>query len=151
LLLLGLKCRAQRGVLLRRDDHCTIAGFVGFHALQKDNYGRIGRGGLWTVVVATLAIVVGLMVSLLGNTALERLELFPVGTFAVFVGFALYGAATLQVRILPRWCGIGLIVGPFMFVIGNFGGILFGLLWLALGYTLWSQRDTSVGEPSRVS
>ena len=101
--------------------------------------------------MATLAIVVGLMVSLLGNTALERLELFPVGTFAVFVGFALYGAATLQVRILPRWCGIGLIVGPFMFVIGNFGGILFGLLWLALGYTLWSQRDTSVGEPSRVS
>jgi hypothetical protein len=148
---LGLKCRAQRGVLLRRDDHCTIAGFVGFHALQKDNYGRIGRGGLWTVVVATLAIVVGLMVSLLGNTALERLELFPVGTFAVFVGFALYGAATLQARVLPRWCGIGLIVGPFMFFLGDFGGILFGLLWLALGYTLWSQRDTSVGEPSRVS
>jgi len=128
----------------------TIGGVVGFHAVQKDDYGRIGRGGFWTVVVATLAIVVGLIVSLLGNTALERLELFPVGTFAVFVGFALYGAATLQARVLSRWCGLGFIVGPFMFLIGNFGGILFGLLWLALGYTLWSQEDKSVGQPSRV-
>ena len=128
----------------------TIGGVVGFHAVQKDDYRRIGRGGFWTVVVATLAIVVGLIVSLLGNTALERLELFPVGTFAVFVGFALYGAATLQARVLSRWCGLGFIVGPFMFLIGNFGGILFGLLWLALGYTLWSQGDKSVGQPSRV-
>jgi len=129
----------------------TIGGVVGFHTVQKEDYGRIGRGGFWTVVVATLAIVVGLIVSLLGSTALERLELFPVGTFAVFVGFALYGAATLQARVLPRWCGMGLIVGPFMFLIGDFGGILFGLLWLALGYTLWPQGDTSVGQPSRVS
>jgi hypothetical protein len=34
---------------------------------------------------------------------------------------------------------------------GNFGGILFGLLWLALGYILLLQRETSVGQPSRVS
>ena len=25
---------------------CVVAGLVGFHTLQKDNYGRIGRGGL---------------------------------------------------------------------------------------------------------
>src|SRR5919202_1377686 len=118
---------------------CTIGGVVGFHAVQKEDYGRIGRGGFWTVVVATLAIVAGLIVSLLGSTVLERLELFPVGTFALFMGFALYGAATLQARVLPRWCGMGFIVGPFMFLIGYFGGILFGRLWLALGYTLWSQ------------
>jgi hypothetical protein len=117
--------------------------------LQKDNYGRIGRGGFWTIVVATLALVVGLIVSLLGSTALEGL-LFPVVTLAVFIGFVLYGAATLQARVLPRWCGIGFIVGPFMFLLGNFGGILFGLVWLALGYILWSQKDTSVGQPSRV-
>jgi hypothetical protein len=130
---------------------CTVGGFVGFHALQRDNYGRIGRGGFWTLVVAALALVVGLIISLLGSTALERLELFPVGTLAVFIGFVLYGAASLQARVLPRWCGIGFIVGPFIFLLGDFGGILFGLLWLALGYTLLSQGDTSVGQPSRVS
>lgn len=130
---------------------CTIGGVAGFHALQKDDYGRIGWDGFWTVVAATLFLSVGLIMSLLGSTVLERLELFPVGTLAVFIGFGLYGAATLQARVLPRWCGVGLIVGPFMFLIGNFGGILFGLLWLALGYTLWSQGDTPIGQSPRVN
>ena len=131
-------------------DTLYSGGFVGFHALQEDDYGRIGRGGFWTVVVAALALVVGLIVRLLSSMALEEL-FFPVATLAVFTGFVLYGAATLQARVLPRWCGIGFIVGPFVFLWGDFGGILFGLLWLALGYMLWSQRDTFVGQPSRVS
>ena len=114
---------------------------IGFHALQKANYGRIGRGGFWTVVVGSLAQILGLIVLLVGSTALEWL-VFPVGSLAVFIGFVLYGAATLQARVLPRWCGIGFIVGPVLFLLGAFGGILFGLLWLALGYMLWSQRDT---------
>ena len=129
---------------------CTVGGFVGLHALQKDDYGRIGRGGFWTVVVATLVIVVGLIVE-------PFVVLFVVGTLAVFIGFVLYGAATLQARVLPRWCGIGFIVGPSLFVLGDLlgdfggiGGILFGLLWLALGYVLWSQRGAAGERPSRV-
>jgi hypothetical protein len=150
LLLLAIPESAVTDVLFSIATLCTVGGFVGFHVLQKDNYGRIGRGGFWTVVVAALALVVGLIVLLLASMALEEL-FFPVATLAVFTGFVLYGAATLQARVLPRWCGIGFIVGPFMFLLGDFGGILFGLLWLALGYMLWSQRDTSVGQPSRVS
>jgi hypothetical protein len=142
---------------------CTVGGFVGFHALQKDNYGRIGRGGFWTVVVATLALVVGLLDELLGSTIARGIWtvtglLFALGTLAVFVGFVLYGAASLQARVLPRWCGIVFIVGPSIFLLGAllgnswepFGGILFGLLWLALGYILLLQRETSLGQPSRV-
>jgi hypothetical protein len=129
---------------------CTAGGFVGFHALQKDDYGRIGRGGLWTVVVATLAQVVGLIVFLLGSSALEWL-VFPVGTSAVLIGFVLYGAATLQARVLPRWCGIAIIVAPFLFLLGDYSGILFGLVWLALGYVLWSRREAATEQPSRVS
>ena len=151
LLLLAIPESAVTDVLFVIAAPCTVVGLVGFHALQKDDYGRIGRGGFWTVVVATLALVVGLTDSLLGSTALERLELFPVGTLAVFIGFVLYGAAALQAGVLARWCGMGFIVTPFMFLLGDFGGILFGLLWLALGHTLWSQGDTSVGQPSRVS
>ena len=48
-----------------------VGGMVGLHALQKDNYGRIGRGGFWMVVVASLAQVVGLIVFLLGSEALH--------------------------------------------------------------------------------
>ena len=128
----------------------TVAALIGFHTLQKDYYGRIGRGGFWTVVVATIAQVLGLIVFLLGSSALEWL-VFPVGTSAVLIGFVLYGAATLQARVLPRWCGIAIMVAPFLFLLGNYAGILFGLVWLALGYMLWSQRGTMVEQPSRVS
>ena len=30
----------------------------------------------------------------------------------MLVGLVLYGAATLQARVLARWCGVGLIVVP---------------------------------------
>ena len=127
-----------------------VVGMVGLHALQKGNYGRIGRGGFWTVVVSSLAQVVGLIVFLLGSEALIWL-VFPVGFLAVPVGLILYGAATLQARVLPRWCGLGLIVvSPVTVVLGDYGGIVFGLLWLALGYVLWSQRDAAAEQPSRV-
>ena len=158
LLVLAIPESAVTEVLLIIAALCTVGGFVGFHALQKDKYGRIGRSGFWTVVVATLALVVGLLDELLGSTIITGL-LFALGTLAVFVGFVLYGAASLQARVLPRWCGIVFIVGPSIFLLGAllgnswepFGGILFGLLWLALGYILLLQRETSVGQPSSVS
>lgn len=49
-----------------------VIGMVGLHSLQKDNYGRIGRGGFWTVVVATLGQVLGIIVFLLGSPQLAR-------------------------------------------------------------------------------
>ena len=131
------------GVLL------TAVGMVGLHALQRDNYGRIGRAGFYTVVIASVAQFLGTVVRLLGSSALEFL-VFPVGVLAVLVGFVLYGAATLQARVLPRWCGVGLIVGlPVAIALGLYGGnVLFGLFWLALGYLLLQKAE--VEHPSRV-
>ena len=51
----------------------TAVGMVGLHALQKDNYGRIGRAGFYTVVVASLGQVLGTVVLLAGSTALAWL------------------------------------------------------------------------------
>ncbi len=129
----------------------TVVGMVGLHALQKENYGRIGRAGFYTVVVASLGQVLGTVVLLAGSAALAWL-VFPVGVLAVLVGFVLYGAATLQARVLPRWCGVGLIVGlPVAIALGLYGGnVLFGLFWLALGYLLWSRMGTAAEQPSRV-
>ncbi len=31
----------------------VLVGLAGFHALQKEDYGRIGRAGFYTVVIAT--------------------------------------------------------------------------------------------------
>ncbi len=129
----------------------TVVGMVGLHALQKESYGRIGRAGFYTVVVASLGQVLGTVVLLAGSAALAWL-VFPVGVLAVLVGFVLYGAATLQARVLPRWCGVGLIVGwPVAIALGLYGGnIVFGLFWLALGYVLWAWRGTVAEQPSRV-
>src|SRR5215204_3646644 len=102
----------------------VIAGLVGFHALQKGNYGRIGRAGFYTaVVIATLGQILGLVALLLGSVVLEWF--IPIGSLAVLVGFVLYGAATLQARVLPRWCGIGFIVGlPVTIALGEVWGFV---------------------------
>ena len=132
----------------------TLVGMVGFHTLQKANYGGIGRGGFYTVVVGLLAQVLGTITHLSGSEALNWL-VFPVGIILMIVGLVLYGVATLQARVLPRWCGLGFIVVPPLVMVleialEGYGEILLGLLWLALGYVLWSGRGTTAQQPSRV-
>jgi hypothetical protein len=87
----------------------VLVGLAAFHALQKENYRRIGRAGFYTVIVGTSAQILAQLVLLLGSTALEFLDFL--GLLAVMVGFVLYGVATLQARVLERWCGVGFIVG----------------------------------------
>jgi hypothetical protein len=137
----------------------TAAGLVGFHALQKENYGRIGRGGFYTAIAGALVQAVAVLVSLLsGGGYLEGPlagTLFPIGFLVLMVGLILYGAVTLQARMLPRWCGIGFIIfGPIAFVPfvpSEYSVVLAGLVLLALGYMLWSRRGTAAEQPSRVS
>jgi hypothetical protein len=79
----------------------------------------------------------------------------PVGSLIILVGLVLYGAATLQARVLARWCGLGLIVVPpiafYMHSRIFYGSLaLFGVLWVALGYVLWLRSGTPTEQPSRV-
>jgi hypothetical protein len=128
----------------------VLAGMVGFHALQHGHYGSLGWTGFYTVVVGVLAQVLGLVLLLSGSMAL--LWLVPVATLAILVGFALYGVATLQARVLPRWCGVALIVVfPAAVALGTYAYFWLGLVWLALGYVLWRKRDTETERSSRVS
>ena len=55
-------------------------------------------------------------------------------------------------EVLPRWCGLLLIAWiaylPLIFFLVDFYGearALFGLVFLALGYVLWSRRETIGG------
>ena len=71
------------------------------------------------------------------------------------LGLVLFGVATLVTRVLPLWVGVAFIVGvPIryaLFPIDPWGLTLFGLLWVALGYVLWSRREAVADQPSRVS
>jgi hypothetical protein len=127
-----------------------VVGLVGFHTLQERNHGRIGRGGFYTFIVGAPTQALGLLLVLAGSETLGEL-LIGVGGLGILVGLVLYGTATLQARVLPRWCGIALIVSlPVTIALGDYGGILFGVVWLALGYMLWSQRGTPTEPRSHV-
>lgn len=125
----------------------VVVGLFGLDAVQRENQGRLGRIGLYVSVVALLGQVLGILVFLAGSPALEWL-VFPVGFLAVPIGLLLYGIATLRAGVLPRWCGIALIAVPLLgVVLGDAGEMLFGLLWLALGYMLWTKSRVPVGQP----
>ena len=128
----------------------SALGLVGLHALQGESYGRIGLAGLYTALAAIAAQVLGAAGLLAGSAALGWL-VAPVGLLAKLVGFVLYGAATVQGRVLPRWYGVLLIVFmPVFLVLGAYGNIWMGLVLVVLGYGLWMQRGASVERTPRV-
>ena len=135
----------------------TLAGLVGLHALQGGDYGRIGRAGFYTAAIGLLAQALAALIMLMGSEAVFLQWLVaPFGSLAIMVGLVLYGAATLQAKVLARWCGLGLIVVPPVAFYMNskvfYGSLaLFGVLWVAIGYVLWSWRDTPSEQSSRVS
>jgi hypothetical protein len=125
------------------------AGLAGLHALQKGSYGRLGAAGFYAAFVAAF-VEVAAFVARLSGTPLELLELL--GILGLVVGLVLYGAATLRAGVLPRWCGAGLIAGLPAWVVlalvfevagAVLGAVLFGLVWVALGYALRSRREAT--------
>ncbi len=157
-------------------------GMVGFHALQRDTYGRMGLSLFWLVVVGSLVVVLGGVVFFALGQAGDFLQASPpwvwvvlgvlglvTGFVSMIVGFALYGVATLQARVLPRWCGVAFILAlPVALASGilfplwlserirlvyfppwdlMFG--VFGLVWLTLGYALWRRREAPTVQRSR--
>ena len=133
-----------------------MLGLVGLHIVQARGLGRLGTVGFNLAFTGTALIVISTVTTLLLGRAVLGI-LFVVGMLGALVGFALLGGATLRARVLPQWCGIVLLVSvlgfPVYFVFDVYaGGIVFGLIWLALGYALLSNRGQAGGEqPSRVS
>jgi len=126
-----------------------LAGLVGFHARQAPNYGRLGTAGFFAAFVGVFFMLASTVASLLAESGDVLDWLFVLGFVGTLVGFVLLGTATLRARVLPRWCGILLLLAvlgiPVYFDLGSYGGaILYGLVWLSLGYGLWSERGASV-------
>ena len=120
------------------------AGLLGFHALQQDSYGRLGRVALYTVLGASALLIVSSFpaVPFIANM---------IGLVVLLIGFVLYGVATLRARVLPVWCGVLFVAFlPVSIALGDYGNFFTGLALLALGYVLL-QRGASIQRPSRVS
>jgi hypothetical protein len=145
-------------------------GMVGFHVLQRHSYGREAHFGFWLVVVGSLVVLLGGVVFFTLGKAGDFLQATPplvwvalgllglvVGLVSMVVEFALYGVATLQAKVLPRWCGVAFIaalpVALALSVSLHFSSmfLVFGLAWLALGHALWALPFApTVQQPWRV-
>ena len=122
----------------------TYAGLMGLHALQEGHYGRGGLVGLYTLLIAFALQTVDVAALLEGNTALVSTA-YSVGLVAKLVGFVLFGTATLQAGVLPRWYGVALItLVPVSLILLAYGNVWTGLVLLILGYVLWWQKDLPV-------
>lgn len=133
----------------------TLGGLVGLHALQQTRYGRLGQAGFYFAVVGTLFV---LMIRLyVRDDVLYAMLLL--GVFGMIVGSVLLGVATLRARVLPRWCGLLLILSIPLWVMVTVAitlvadgyewintGLTLGLIWLALGYALWRKREVESPE-----
>ncbi len=134
----------------------TAVGLAGFHALQKDRYRLLGRAGFYTAIAGSLVQVAAVVASLLsGGGYLEGSfagAMFGIGFLATMLGWILYGIATLRARLLPVWCGLAfIVVGPqALLPTGEYASVVAaGLVWLALSFALWTQReDTPRPQPA---
>jgi hypothetical protein len=133
-----------------------LAALVGLHVVQARSLGRLGVVGFAVAFVGTALVLVSTLWAVI---LLERFGttvpglLFGLGLLGWLVGFVLFGIATFRARVLPRWSGLLLVAYPLVLMAGvPIEGplILVGLLWLALGYALWTQRDMPAEQPSRV-
>ena len=126
----------------------TAAGLLGLHALQREHYGFLGTVGLSLALVAIAGRILGAVAFLAGSTALEWIS--TPATVSMLVGLVLYGVATLQARVLPRWYGLALAVAmPVSLPLSAYGTALFGLILAVLGFALW-LHTRAAEQPSRV-
>jgi hypothetical protein len=134
-----------------------LGALLGLRARQAQRYGWLGAVGftlafLGSALLCAITVIAIITKDALGEAVLGTI--FVSGVLGWLVGFPLLGIATLRARILPRWCGVLLIAffPLFVFLLSSYGwgGIMLGLLWLALGTALLSASGAVVQEPSRV-
>jgi hypothetical protein len=110
-------------------------------------YGELGVAGFYAAFIGVALMLVNTVATILvGREVLDWL--IVLGFLGTSVGLVLVGAATLRAEVLPRWYGVLLIVAVLdisvYFALGDYGGaILYGLLWLALGYVLWIRKEAA--------
>ena len=126
----------------------TMVGIVGLHSRQAPSYGRLGTAGFLATFTGTALLLIGLVLSFTMGSVFAPTLLDPIlglGLWDALMGYIVLGAATLRLGVLPRWCGVLLIIClPLAIALGDYGGgAVLGLLWLAVAYALLAQRDVS--------
>jgi len=131
----------------------ALAAIAALHALHGGFYDTTGT-------LVSLAVFVGLallLVLALGDVLRwsPRFSTSPFGgyTLAALGGMGL-GVVTLVRRVMPRWCGIALIVGSpglaFAGLLGELFSAMAGAAWALVGYAVYRAGTRRSQQPSRV-
>ncbi len=123
----------------------TLAGFVALHLLLRAGGYRGLRGstGFRAAVLGQGAMLASTVASLIAGAAALGFLYFA-GTLVLLVGLALLSVATHRAALLPGWSPYlvgALAVG----VLGGFGMVVVGVVWITLGYVLRSLRGGGAG------
>lgn len=134
----------------------TLVAVVGLHVLQRGSYGWMGTAGLAMAFVGHLLFLWVVVEQIVAGSSVGP-GAQQIGSWAILIGFMFLGLATLFAGVLPRWCGVVLIVGGVLAYLSHFLvwwpllGIVLGVVWASVGYTLLSSGDVSARRPARVS
>lgn len=120
-----------------------LGGLVALHLSQTgaQGYDRLGVAGFSVALVGAGAILGSAMVPLTaGGSSPPFLVAVEAPLFTI--GVLLLAFATFRAAVLPRWAVI-LIAGLFSVAFGDFGVLVNGVIWIALGYILLSEEPAS--------
>ena len=150
-----------------------LLGLPGLYVTQSEQAGRLGLVSFLMVFFGTLFFAVsnnyGFIAPVLAAGApamLDAINTYPpiitlnaLLAMGFFLGFILFGIATLRARVLPPQAGILMITGSPLNLIGSALGLLvFEALWIVAilgalilglglawaGYSLWLQKENAV-------
>jgi len=154
-----------------------LLGLPGLYAAQSERAGRLGLVSFLMLFFGTLFFAVsnnyGFIAPVLAAEApamLDAINAYPpvvalnaLLAVGFFLGFILFGIATLRARVLPRQAGIlmimgsplnmvgavlGLLVSEALWIVAILGALVLGLGLAWAGYSLWSSKITSVLQPA---
>jgi hypothetical protein len=138
----------------------TSLAFLTVHRVQQSAFGRFGIATYRLSVASLVLLLICQPVLAAGSDKLNWLA-FPIAAVAWFAGFLLYGIATIKAKALPTWIGAAIGLSELLTMLlgiafspispladhGDYSGAIgHGVVWLAIGYTLWNASTKH--EPS---
>jgi hypothetical protein len=89
----------------------AMAALAALHILQREHYGLLGTLAFLEAFVGVAMIFVDEVRNLLSAGVVAFSWLFFIGFLVATVGTLYYEVVTLNVGVVPGWCGVALIAG----------------------------------------
>lgn len=87
----------------------ALLGLAGLHSRYAPTAGRLGRAGLVISMVGDTVSLIGMVGQAINDNS-PWWQLLMLGITALFAGLALFGAASLRLKLLPRWNALPLLI-----------------------------------------